>query len=151
MNDIADVEMAMAALRGVEVMGRALRTDYAESKNRGATQRGSGQRKESRWVDFLNNGQKEGSGGDDAAAAAAAAAASSHYPQGGAADVKVADISMADSYSVGNNNRNNNNRRRGSSDGDGRRKVAASLYVFCSMFFIPFLVCDGLCLSIFLS
>jgi hypothetical protein len=62
----------------------------------------------------------------------------------------VADISMADSYSAGNNNRNNNIRRRGSSDGDGRRKVAASLYVFCSMFFIPFLVCDGLCLSIFL-
>ena len=131
MKDIADVEMAMAALKGVEVMGRALRTDYAESKNRrgrgGSNQQhqAGSQRKESSWVDFLNNGQKEGAVG-------------SNYISGDdAADAKMADIATADSYRVGdnNNNRNNNNRRgqRSSSNSsnngdDTRRSVAASLY-----------------------
>lgn len=57
MKDKADVEGALESLRGVEVMGRNIRTDYAGSSR--AAGAGAGAKKENKWVDFLNNGEQE--------------------------------------------------------------------------------------------
>lgn len=113
MKEQSDVDDALQSLRGVEVMGRKMRTDYAESRARGRGGDGTGRTggkagREKGWVDYLNNNNDD-DGGKSARFTSSSSSSSSYEEKEGGYDRR---------------------RQRGSSFGSrDRGDVEASLYI----------------------